>query len=311
MSHSDLVRPPRLRPGDKIAVCAPSGPAPDDRLRAGLNILAGRYRIECLWDAAETQGYLAADDDRRAESFNRALRDSEFRAIFVLRGGYGAMRILPALDTDAMRGDPKPIVGFSDATAILAWATQECNVQAIHGPVVTHLPVIPAAEIEWLFRLLEEPVTEGVLPWDLHQVGAPSEEEISARIFGGNLCLVSHLSKTGFSLPANETSIALLAEDVGEQPYAIDRYLTGLSLSGALSRVSCGLLGSFTNCEGQKFPTPTVETVLDERFSEFGLPALAGLPVGHGEHNWALPIGGRALVNFSNSTVALVEGAVS
>ena len=311
MSELELVRPPRLRRGDKIAVCAPSGPAPDERLKAGLAILEERYTVELFWEPEEAEGYLAGSDKKRAAGFNNALEDSDVRAIFVSRGGYGAMRIVPELNSNALRSDPKPIIGFSDATAILSWAVSECAVQAVHGPVVTQLSSLSGEEQEWLFRILEEPSPAGLLPWELEHVGADSREELSARLVGGNLCLVSHLSQTSFDTLAFEGDIALLAEDVAEQPYAIDRYLTGLHLSGSLCRVSAALLGSFTACVGKRYPAPTASAVLDESLKRFGIPGLAGLPIGHGKHNWAIPVGAQVVVDFARTTLALEGGAVS
>src|SRR5688572_29485978 len=151
-SWSNCVTPPRLRPGDTVAIPAPAGPVPAEGFEAGVRLLAQRYKV--VYDEAlfERTGFLAGSDDRRADELNRYLADPDVRGIICARGGYGVMRILDRLDAAALRRDPKPIVGFSDVTALLAWSVAEAQVLPIHGPMVVQLGKLPPADVEWLFR---------------------------------------------------------------------------------------------------------------------------------------------------------------
>src|SRR5688572_19536552 len=118
-SWSTATKPPRLRPGDKVAVPAPAGPVPEDGFKRGLEILASRYQVVYDEGLFAREGFLAGSDDRRAEELDRYLRDPDVRAIIPARGGYGVMRILDRLDGAALRREPKVVVGFSDITALL------------------------------------------------------------------------------------------------------------------------------------------------------------------------------------------------
>ncbi len=194
---------------------------PEERLRAGIRLLEGRYRVR--WDAdgvLSREGFLAGDDDRRAAELDRQLRDPDVRAIFVARGGYGAMRILERLDPALLRADPKWIVGFSDATALLGWALARANVCGMHGPVVTQLGELPAGDADALFATLENPAAAPSLG-SLRPIGAVGDGPIEGPLVGGNLALVAHLAGTPF-LPSLDGAVLLL-EDVGERPYAVDR----------------------------------------------------------------------------------------
>ncbi len=255
-----------------------------------MRLLDDRYQVRWDADGVLTRGgFLAGDDDRRAAELDGYLRDPEVRAIFVARGGYGSMRLLERLDAGALRADPKWIVGFSDITALLSWALARAGVCSMHGPVVTQLGELPAGDAEALFAALEDPAAAPSLG-ALQPVGAPGGP-IEGRLVGGNLALVAHLAGTPY-LPALAGAVLLL-EDVGERPYAVDRYLTGLHLAGALDGVRGVLLGDFTGCEETRGPPdPDVWAVLDERLARFGIPGRRGAPVGHGARNLSLVIGG-------------------
>src|SRR5262245_4928467 len=117
-----MIRPPRLRAGARVAVVAPAGPVPRDSFAAGAAILGARYALVHDERIFARQGFLAGDDEARAAELLRALADPSLEAIFCARGGYGLMRILSRLDGAAFARAPKLVVGFSDVTALHAWA---------------------------------------------------------------------------------------------------------------------------------------------------------------------------------------------
>ena len=170
-SVKESIAPARLRPGDTVAIVAPASPVPADRLRAGLAAAGDRYRLQVPDDIGRATGYLAGSDEERAAELNRCLRDPDVRALWLARGGYGIMRILPLLDADALRADPKPIVGFWTTTALLGWALAAAGVRGIHGPVVVQLGKLPPEDAGWLFDLLEGRAV-GPLATGLSPVGA-------------------------------------------------------------------------------------------------------------------------------------------
>jgi muramoyltetrapeptide carboxypeptidase len=284
-------RPPRLRPGDRVAICAPSGPVDADAFARGRAILAARYEPIHDGGVLSRTGYLAGPDERRAEELARALCDPSIRAVFCARGGYGALRVVGALGHTV----DKLVVGFSDVTVLHAWAYR-CGTTSVHGPNVGGLGKDAAAD-EALFALLER-----------HEPAAPiaglrplRDGRAEGRLVGGNLTVLSHLCGTAH-FPDLRGAVLLL-EDTNEQPYRIDRMLTQLRLAGALDGVVAAALGDFTGCGD-------AEAVLAERLGALGIPIVAGVPVGHGDRNRPLPHGARARVDATAGTLELLEGAV-
>ncbi len=310
MSPSNPVTPPRLRPGDTIAVCAPAGPVAAQRLQAGLARLSARYRVRCDDRVYDQTGYLAGNDAARAAELNGYLADPDVRAIIMGRGGYGTMRILQSLDADQLRRDPKLVIGFSDGTALLAWALAQAGVRGVHGPVVSQLGRLSAKQEQWLYRLLESSEPAGLVPGGLAPCGG-ARGRFEGPLLGGNLCMLSHLVGTPYQ--PEPAGAVLFFEDIGERPYAVDRYLTHMSHAGALDGIACAVAGDFTDCvtapgkpDEQRVD---VMEVIAERFDVFGIPAARGLPVGHGAHNYALPIGARCAVDLDAGTLELLEPA--
>jgi muramoyltetrapeptide carboxypeptidase len=269
---------------------------PEGDYRAGLEILASRYRIVHADDPAEDRAtelpYLAGSDERRLGSFNQALQDSQVDAIFCARGGYGCMRLLDLLDADALSQRNLPIVGFSDITALHAWAA--CvGVGSVHGPVVTQLPRLPGEQREALFALLEHhialPLT-GLTPICPGRAAGP--------LFAGNLSLLAHLCGTPYFPPLD--GAILLLEEVDEAPYRIDRMLTQLLLAGELSSIAGIVIGELVRCDAAR-------DVLVERLRPLGVPIASGAPVGHGRRNLALPQGATALLDTGERQLTFPE----
>jgi muramoyltetrapeptide carboxypeptidase len=313
-SPIEPVRPPRLRPGDTVAVVVPAGPVPEDRLRAGLAVLGARYRLRVADDILRADGYLAGDDARRAGELMAALGDPDVRAVFCARGGYGAMRILPLLDPAVLRADPKPIVGFSDITALLAWALRAAGVCGVHGPVVAQLGELPPGDVAALFALLEGAAPAGPIAAPLRLGTAATASggrgRIEGRLVGGNLALIAGLLGTPWAIEPD--GALYLIEDVGERPYAIDRYLTHIALAGGFAGVRGAAIGDLTRCDERSIAgSADAISVVGERLAAAGLPGLGGLPVGHGARNLALPFGGRAALDLDAGALELVDAAVA
>lgn len=300
--------PPALAPGSKIAVCTPSSSVPEDRLRAGIAILDERYRVVLDPGALTSTGYLAGDDTRRADELNRYLRDPDVRAIIMGRGGYGLMRILPDLDADALRRDPKLLIGFSDGTALLCWAFRAAGVRGIHGPVVAQLPRLPGNDVDWLFQMMERTEPMGGLTWPLAPIGAAAPNaKLEGELVGGNLCMLSHLVDTPYEVDFGGR--VLMFEDIGERPYKLDRYLTHLGLAGSLGGVRAAVVGDLTGCD-HEIGGRGIETVSD-RLRHYGIAGVRNVPFGHSERNAAMPFGARCAVDVGAGKLHLLDAAVA
>jgi len=309
------VIPPRIERGQTLGVCAPAGPVNPARLNVGLARLGDAFRIELAPTllAPRPEGvpsYLSASDDQRADELMWMLKNPDIRGIVLARGGYGLMRILDRLDPDVLRADPKPIVGFSDATALLAWAYASAGVRGIHGPMIVQLGDLPEAHVAHLIAMLTNVRPAGLRPWELTAHGTGVHE---GPLFSANLTLASMLVGTPWALPLAGAVLAL--EEVGEKPYEIDRYLTQLRLTGALRGLSAAVLGELTRCTdpnppaGGLDPNSAARDVVIERLA--GIPLAIGAPIGHGNVNEAVPFGARCVLDLDRKTFAITEAAVA
>jgi muramoyltetrapeptide carboxypeptidase len=309
-SWSTAQKPPRLRPGDKVAVPAPAGPVPEEGLLAGLEVLRSRYEVVYDEGVLARTGFLAGSDDRRAEELDRYLRDPDIRAIFPARGGYGVMRILDRIDVAALKREPKIVCGFSDVTALLSACEVAAQVRPIHGPMVVQLGRLPPEDAAWLFRMLEDPAPIGPVPATLSRLGARGGGTVEGRLVGGNLEMVTRLIGTPWEIDLGAS--IFFFEEIGERPYRIDRMLTQLKLASAFDGVRGVCIGDLTRCEaapGEESTPPT--EVIDERLETLDLPGVIGLPVGHGAHNLALPLGAECALDLARGTLTIEEGAVA
>ena len=304
----DLIRPARLQPGDIVRVIAPSGPVFADAFAAGAAVLSARYHLR--YDPTTlfaSDGFLAGSDDQRLSSLVEALHDPEARAVCMGRGGYGLLRIASRLDLDLLRSHPKPIVGFSDGTVLLALAAK-AGIAAIHGPVVTQLGRLPEEDHAALFSLLESaeprPLLTGL------ETLCPGSA--TGPLLGGNLEVFSRLLGTPL-LPDLEGSI-LFFEEVGERPYRIDRLLTHLELAGVLAAVAGVVVGDLVACEEpgeSRVASPSAIAVVRERLGRLGIPVALGAHIGHGRRNSSLPYGMPASLDTKTGTLVALEAAVS
>jgi muramoyltetrapeptide carboxypeptidase len=308
------IAPPRVRPGDLVAVASSAGPVREAHFDRGLELLAAHFPLRVAEDVRRRTGYLAGPDARRAEELNGYLRDPDVRAIVLARGGYGIMRILHELDAGALRADPKPIVGFSDATALLAWA-DHAGVRGVHAPMVNKLAEIDIADVHALARMLIDPAPLGRMHWTMADIGHDHDGSIEGRLVPGNLALFTHLIGTPWQ--ARVDGAVMLVEEIGEKPYAIDRYLTHLHLAGALRGVRAIVVGDLVRCNDPVLPAGAPDdpgpatAVIDERLRAFGLPGLVGAPVGHGSRNAPVPWGARCVIDMDAAAVELLDGAVA
>jgi muramoyltetrapeptide carboxypeptidase len=302
-----MQRPPKLLPGDKVGLIAPASPPEEndvalslEHLRSlGLRPVLGRY-------VGARMGYLAGSDDERAADFNQMARDPGVRAIVAIRGGYGTMRILPALDYGALRRDPKIVMGFSDLTAVLNAVAVRSGIVTFHGPLGAH-------GSSWSGRArayVETMLMSAAIPPALAMNGAYriTSGRAAGKLAGGNLSLIAALAGTPYAIPFS--GALLFFEETEEAPYRIDRMLTQLSLAGDLQAARGFVVGQCTKCEDDE-PEPTAASVIAQRLGETGKPAVDGAPVGHIPSQWVLPIGARAELDADAKRLVFSEPAVS
>lgn len=285
--HTPLLPP--LPERACLGVIAPAGPPREGTLEQVVPMierLGFRAKVFPGCAGPAFLGHLAADDDRRLADLQDALIDPGVDAVIGLRGGYGCMRLLDRIDRALLRRFPKPLIGYSDLTALMALRQQE-GIGSWHAPM-------PASdwhkgEAGWQDALaLAERLRRGLRAGDaLGPTLAPhplnrGDAPVRGVLTGGNLAVLVALLGTPF-MPDLRGAVLFL-EDIGEDPYKIDRLLCQLRLSGALDTVAGVLLGSFTDADSP-------DEVLADYLGELGVPVLAGWPSGHSTPNLPLPIG--------------------
>lgn len=306
-----MIRPPRLRRGARIALVAPAGP-----LAAG-SIERAAERVRALgWEpvlgahCGKRRGYLAGSDAERAEDLTSALTAPDNDAIWLLRGGYGSMRILPLLDLTPLLRRPRPLIGFSDNTA-LHLAVQRLGIVSFHGPHPA-APELPEFSLDLLYRLLTEAEPGGVLPLPAGAarprtlVGGRAE----GRLVGGNLSLLAATIGTRYEVQSRDTILFL--EEVGEPAYRLDRLLSQLVLAGTFDEVGGVAVGAISAVPDAHDPElPSALEIVRDRLHGVGVPLVYGFPFGHIPLSWTLPLGVRARLDATDATLELLEPAVS
>ncbi len=277
-----MIAPHPLRPGQILSVVAPSGPFDVEAFHRGIAFLRERYEVRYDESITTRHGFLAGDDGRRLAELRNALADDS-HALIAVRGGYGATRLLPDLGVEEIAAANKPLVGFSDVTALhAAWA--RAGVGSWHAPMVAWLGNADGdAKQQWTDALEGAPTTfDGLVP--IHESRA-----VQGHLVGGNLAVLAALAGTPHAPPLDDA--VLLLEEVGEAPYRIDRMLTTLRQAGWFDRVAGVLFGQLHQCEG-RYDT-TAEEVVRAHFRDTSCSAWLGAPVGHGPENTAVPLGAR------------------
>lgn len=320
MGSKAVVRPPKLGAGSRIALVAPAGPLVerDDVTRAAELCRALGYVPKVAPHALDKYGYLAGGDDARLADLNAALAAPEVDAVWCIRGGYGITRVLGRVDFAGFARHPKPVIGYSDITALLVALHQETGVITFHGPTARgSMPAFTRRHFERIMtraepagRLESLPVPDGVLVPEQDRIITIREGVAEGRLLGGNLTLLQCLAGTPFS-PALDGAILFL-EDVGEEIYRIDRILAHLRLAGILARAAGVLVGRFTEV-GRRGADGVIglEEVLETYLAPLGVPVAWGFPVGHIADQWTLPLGVRARLDAGAGTLDLLEAAVA
>ena len=291
----------------RIHIVAPSGPVPMERFERGLKVLRRALRADFVIAAnvQEQQGYFAGSDSVRLAALHTAIADPDADAIICARGGYGATRLLGALDPERFGERRKPIVGFSDVTALLCWARMRAGVASIHGPVVTQIGTLPPDDIDRLVDLLEGRVPAPLQAEEGTVIGGGT---VDGTLIAGNLEVLRSLVGTRY-MPSLQRGVRAI-EEVGEAPYRIDRALTQLIASGVLRWIRGAVVGTLHGCEapGGDAPGPTAHEVVVERLGTLGVPVVTGFQFGHGpSRNAALPFGGKVRLHADDCTLEFLE----
>lgn len=263
-------------------------------------------RVRCPEPLQRPTRYLAGNRRWRLDQLHAAYADPDTRAVWAIRGGYGAAQLLDGIDWARLSANPKPLVGFSDVTVLLDHCHRQ-GLPAIHGPVVkaagrlfeedAQTRAVVRRQFEETLTLIRGPAVQRlpISPWD----DAPPR--LNGPVVGGNLITLASLAGTAAAFQAPPGALVVL-EDVGEPYYRLERALWQLVHSGALDAAAAVCLGTFEGCRA--FDATPLEAIIAETLAPLGLPLYHGLPVGHGLHNRPWRVGAAGSIEAGRLTLA-------
>jgi muramoyltetrapeptide carboxypeptidase len=314
------IRPARLRPGDAVALVAPATAAfqQDDLDIARESLEALGLRVKVGRHARDRHGSLGGRDADRAADINDGFADPDVRGVFPVRGGWGTARLLPLLDYDLIRRNPKILLGYSDITALLNGIHARTGLVTFHGPNAGGR--WDAYSTGLMRRLLFEAQTltldnpsgiseTNVLTQTEHRVRTITGGRASGRLLGGNLTVLTAM--LGSAWMPDFSGAILFLEDVGEDWYRVDRMMTSLKLAGILDRIAGFVFGTCSECEPDSgFASLTPEEIFADHVAPLGIPAWQGAMIGHGHAQWTLPVGAPVTIDADAGRLALQEPGV-
>ncbi|MDG3006786.1 S66 peptidase family protein [Paludisphaera mucosa] len=317
-SHAEeWIKPRPLRAGDVIRFVAPAGPVELEAVRRCQALFEAKgFKVVVPENIERRYLYLDGTDEERSAELNEAFRDPHARAVFACRGGYGLTRILDRIDYEALRKNPKIVVGFSDLTALHLAIGAKCRLVSFHGPM-------PLASLEnedgehkyasdLLWRLLrtgryaDDPAVALTIP-----VPEPTERpdvltagRATGRLTGGNLSLIAATVGTPYQIETKGRILFL--EDTHEAAYRVDRMLSQLRLAGLLDGLAGVVLGTFDGADEDE-----LKAVFHDYLADKGFPVLTEFPLGHIPHNAVLPCGVPAEIDTNAGTLRLLESPLA
>lgn len=303
-----MNKPKRLRIGDTVGVVAPASPVSKEKVEMayerlyemGFNVVMGKT---CY----SQYGYLAAEDNLRAEELNYMFSNKDINGIICLRGGYGTPRILDLLDYELIKSNPKVFIGYSDITALHIAFNQLSNLITFHGPMA-------ASDIAHNFSdFSRNSLLNSVFNEEFNPLIRNATEEIitindgiaEGQIIGGNLSLL--VSTIGTPYEIDTKGKILFIEEIREYTYKIDRMLTQLKLAKKLEDAEGIILGNFNNCVPENEEDFTLEEVFEQLIKPLNKPTIYNLQAGHCEPVVTLPFGVNVRLDARKKEITILE----
>ncbi|MCF6247868.1 MAG: LD-carboxypeptidase [Desulfobacula sp.] len=281
----------------KLGICAPSARFDIKKFNSGIHVLETLgFHIDIPSEIFATKRYLAGEDFLRARVINRHFSDPAIDGIICARGGFGAIRILDYLDWDIIRDNPKPLIGFSDSTALLMTIMSKTKQVVIHGPTVTSFSDAHKKTIDSFYNTVQGKI-ENI---ELSNGKSIKPGKGTGILVGGNMATLSHLLGTRYQPEFRDA--VLFLEDIGEPAYKIDRMLTQMKMAGVFKEIKGVITGSFKKCENEDY----ISEIVFETFDEYDVPILAGLDAGHGRINLSLYMGTAVILDADASKITWI-----
>ncbi|MDG4658386.1 LD-carboxypeptidase [Ectobacillus antri] len=304
-----MNKPHMLQSGDTVMIVAPAGPVNKERvMRMKLRLEEMGVHVKLGNNMFRQNGFLAGEDALRLADLQDAITNPNIKAIFCSRGGYGSARLLPYLDLEPLKRQPKIFWGYSDITFLHIICNQFAELVTFHGPMMEECGAEDVAHetfssLGQLFSPTAISLTASRpdYPPFFHTVRAP--------IVGGNLTVL--LSTLGTPYEIDTRGKILLLEDIGEAPYRIDRMLNQLRLAGKFNECAGILLTDFHDCEAGGNTSLSIEEIVYTHIVPYGIPILNGFSIGHCTPNIGIPLGSYATMDGQSGTLTIEPGVIA
>jgi len=313
------IKPMHLKQGDTVGLVSPASPYvydivdPNQYLEDLISVLNGQFGLQVLFGKHmnETFGYLAGDDEDRAADVNAFFADPTVKYILANRGGFGCGRMIDLIDYKTASQNPKIIMGYSDLTALLHAIYFKTGMVTYYGPMgIDNWNNLNSVYVQKVLFNGEMVTYKNPSNYNITTINSGTAK---GRLLGGNLSVfVSLLGSEYIPSTTKWEEVILLMEDVGEEPYRIDRMITTLKLNKILSRVAGFVWGICVKCDASD-PTRslTLQQVLDQHLKPTGVPSFSGLMFGHISQQFTFPLGIMASMDANKGTIQLLESPVS
>jgi muramoyltetrapeptide carboxypeptidase len=311
----EFIKPKKIKKGECIGIVSPSSPQKDEtRLLNGVKYFESLgYNVILGKNVFNRYGYLAGSDLERASDINDMINNPLVKMIIAGRGGYGVTRILDKIDYKSLRKNPKIIIGFSDITALNFAISKKCKLVnftgAMPGVDFWDLENIPTMTEDYFWRCITSTKPLGVIKQNIEMKTRKKGETIG-KLFAGNLTLIASICGSNYF--PNLKNKLLLIEEIGEEPYRVDRLLSQLFNSNHLKNLSGLLLGAFTDAKPLKISVESlsIDDVINHYANKFNLPCISNVEYGHIYPKLTLPIGVKSSLNASKCIFSILENSV-
>ena len=305
-----MVKPKPLFPGARVALVAPSSAVPEEKLQPGLDLVKSLGMEPVLYPSCydvNRDGYFAATDAQRAADISAAFADETIDGVWCIRGGYGAHRLVPLLDLDVIRSNPKWFGGYSDITALHTAFNQLCDLETYHCTMPSTEPRPNEYTMGYLKKALFGGLSGPLSNPEDQPVRTLVPGSAEGILCGGNLSLLADSIGTPWEIDCKGKILFL--EDIGEKTYRIDGMLTQLRNAGKFDDCAGILLGAWTDCPPEH---PERSLTLTEIFHQLivpaGKPAVMDLACGHCATTMALPLGRLCRLDAGSCEISVKEG---
>lgn len=302
-----MIKLKHLVPGATIGIIAPASQSDskfiDEKILSfenlGFNVKKGKH----IYD---NYGYLAGSDTDRANDLMDMFIDPSIDAIVCFRGGYGSIRLISSLNTKIIRSHPKPFCGYSDITLLLNYITSKCGFTTFHSPMInsdfddiltkdSFIDILTTSNKNFSYNLNK-----------FGYIDILNKKDFKGRLLGGNLSMIC--SAIGTPYEVNFKNSIILIEEIGENPYVIDRLLSQMIYANKFTGCNGIILGHFTDCSLSDYSNSfTVDDIITQKLLPLGIPIIKDFPCGHSYPNLTLPIGCNLYYNSENSNLTISE----